>query len=128
MSKYQVAVVDDEPQITEILQTYIEDSFKGQVEVEVFNDPTKALARLKEKKFDAISLDHRMPNLTGMEIVNILRSSSNVNEKTKILLLTAYLEDAECSHSNLLDQVIFLEKPVTEERYVRWIKFFLRLN
>ena len=125
-NKKQIIIVDDEAEITEFLQQFVE----GEVDadIEVFNDPLKALARLKEKKFDVISLDHRMPGITGMEIVKILRSSDNLNAKSRILLVTGNLEEAECNYMELLNEVVFLEKPIRSQRYLRWIKVLLLNN
>lgn len=124
MAKYCIAVVDDEPSITKLLKLDLKDNFD--CEVEVFNDSNMAYSKFKEKKFDAIILDHRMPGLTGMEIVKRLRSSQDVNAKTRILLLTGHIDEAESYDENLLDEVIFLQKPTQEGRIVRWISFMLK--
>jgi CheY-like chemotaxis protein len=125
MSKppFQIAVVDDEPKITKLLKLLLEENFN--CAVEVFNDPIQALRRLQEKKFDAISLDHNMPQLFGMDLVKMLRESHEVNFRTRIILLTGYRETAECSQPNLLDEVYFLDKPISDERYLRWISMIL---
>jgi CheY-like chemotaxis protein len=120
---YRIALVDDEPKITKLLKLMVEDNFT--CAVEVFNDPTTALARLREVQFDVISLDHRMPKLSGMDLVKLLRTSLGPNQKTRILLLTGYREEAECANLDLLDEVIFLEKPIDEAHYLRWMKFVL---
>ncbi|MBL7670614.1 MAG: response regulator [Bdellovibrionaceae bacterium] len=123
-TKFVIAVVDDEPKMTKLLKLVLEDNFN--CEVEVFNDPTDALSRLKTKKFDAISLDHRMPKLTGMDLVKLLRTSSGPNVETRILLLTGYREEAECSNIDLLKDVLFLDKPVSDERYILWMRTLLK--
>lgn len=126
MSKnlYQIIVVDDEPQITKLLRLTLLDNFE--CEVEVFNDSPSALKRMREKKFDAISLDHRMPELTGMDLVEALRLTDGPNKQTKILLLTGHREEAECLHVDLLSEVIFLDKPIEDHRYIRWMTMILK--
>lgn len=121
--KKQVAIIDDEVEITEFLKEFLLDSID--CDVDIFNDPLMALEQLKIKSYDAISLDHRMPGLKGMDLVKILRTSEGPNIKTKILLITGNLEEAECAHPDLISEVIFLEKPIKHERYIRWINFFL---
>jgi CheY-like chemotaxis protein len=123
MKKFQIATVDDEPEILEILNDIIQESFD--CEIESFSDPIIALDRFQEKKFDAISIDHRMPVLKGMDIVKLLRSSEGPNSKTRILLVTANIEEAECSYPALLDEVIFIEKPIKQPRFLRWMDFIL---
>ena len=66
-----------------------------------------------------------MPKLSGMDLVKLLRTSDGPNQKTRILLLTGYRDDAECAHVDLLDEVIFVEKPIDDTRYLRWMKFLL---
>lgn len=121
--KYRIALVDDEPKITKLLKLVLEEDLD--CTVHVFNDPTQALERLRQVQFDAISLDHRMPKLSGMDLVKLLRTSYGPNQRTRILLLSGYREDAECAHLDLLDEVIFLEKPIDDTRYLRWMKFVL---
>jgi CheY-like chemotaxis protein len=122
--KSQIIVIDDEVQITRLLKLILLDNLN--CEVEIFSKPSEALQRMMEKKFDAISIDHRMPELTGMDIVEALRITDGPNKQTRILLLTGYREEAECLHLDLLDEVIFLEKPVEDNRYVRWMKVLLK--
>jgi CheY-like chemotaxis protein len=122
--KYQIAVIDDEESITKLLKMILEEGFD--CSVECFNDPTQALERLKEKEFDAISMDHRMPKLTGMDVVKILRNTEGPNLSTRILLLTGFREEAECLHPELLDQVYFLDKPVSNKRYLNWMNMLLK--
>ena len=120
---YRIAIVDDEPKITKLLKLVLEENLT--CAVEVFNEPTQALQRLRQVEFDAISLDHRMPKLSGMDLVKLLRTSNGPNQKTRILLLTGHREEAESAHVDLLDEVIFLEKPIDDTRYLRWMKFML---
>lgn len=121
--KFQIIVVDDEPKITKLQKLILEESLN--CEVETFNSSSEALKRLQQKSFDAISLDHRMPELTGMDLVKLLRMSPGPNKATRIILLTGYREEAECVHTDLLDEVIFLDKPIDDKRYLRWIKVLL---
>lgn len=123
-TKYQIAVVDDEPRITKLLKILLEEAFD--CEVEVFNNSMEAYERIQEKYFNLISLDHRMLKLTGMDLVKLVRTSNGPNKKSKMLLLTAFRDEAECSHLDLLDDVIILEKPIENERYIRWANVMLK--
>ncbi|MGZ3773196.1 MAG: response regulator [Pseudobdellovibrionaceae bacterium] len=122
-TKPQIAIVDDEVDLTEVYKNIVE----GNIEcnVEVFNDSTQALTRFQEKKFDVISLDHRMPHLTGMGIVKILRSNEGPNKNTPIIICTGFVEEAESLVTELLENVIFLQKPFESARYIRWIRSML---
>jgi CheY-like chemotaxis protein len=122
-TKHQIAILDDEVEIADYLKTVLEENLV--CDVEVFNNPNLALKRFNEKHFDAISLDHRMPNLQGMDLVKLIRATNGPNQHTKILLLTGCIEEAESSHPELLNEVIFIEKPVRSTRYLRWIEFII---
>lgn len=121
--KFKIIVIDDEPKITKLLKLILLENFD--CEIETHNEPAVALERLREQHFDAISLDHRMPTLTGMDIVKLLKTSQGPNNKTKILLLTGFRDEAECAANELLNDVIFLEKPIDGNRYVTWMKVLL---
>jgi CheY-like chemotaxis protein len=121
--KKQIMVVDDEPQITKLLRLILLENFD--CEVETYNDPREAFKRMQEKNFDAITLDHRMPKFTGMEIVKALRCTDGLNQNTRIMLISGFREEAESLHFDLLEEVIFLEKPVEEIKFVRWMKVLL---
>ena len=120
---FNLAVVDDEQKITKLLKLLLNENFN--CEVDVFNDSIEALRAMQEKKYDAISLDHNMPGLLGMDLVNMLRDPKELNFKTRIILLTGYREDAECLRPSLLNEVYFLDKPISDERYLRWMSMIL---
>ena len=122
--KYQIAIVDDDQLITTQLKIILEVCLG--CETESFNDPSEALERLHIKKFDIISLDHVMPKLTGMDLVKLLRTTPGPNQYTSIVLLTGFREDIEYSHLEILDEVLFQDKPINEKRYIRLIKLMLK--
>ena len=124
--KLLIAVVDDEPQITKLLKLLLLDNFN--CEVETFNSSTEAIQVFQTRQFDVISLDHRMPQINGMEIVRLLRSSNCPNINTKIILLTGHREEAENRNVEILDEVFFLEKPIEEMRYIRWMSCLLKVS
>lgn len=123
--KYQVIIIDDEAIMTKLLRLVLLDDLY--CEVEVFNDPEAAYERLLVKNFDVISLDHRMPKLLGGDLLKSLRSKEGLNSKTPVLLFTGFKEEAELS-AQLLDDVIFLEKPIDNSSYLRQIKFALQMK
>ncbi|HHQ47926.1 MAG TPA: response regulator transcription factor [Acidobacteria bacterium] len=66
----RVFVVDDEPDVVELLQTVLE--IEG-YEVETATDGRAALARLLADPPDLLILDLMMPDLDGMELLKLLR-------------------------------------------------------
>ena len=62
----RIAVVDDEPDITNVLK-------KGELErhgfsVDTFNDPRAALANFQPMYYDLMIIDIRMPRINGFDL------------------------------------------------------------
>lgn len=82
----KILVVDDEPQITRVLRTSL--SSHG-YEVLVANDGEAALKALQESNPDLIITDLSMPKMTGIELCETVRDSSQV----PIIVLSVRGED-----------------------------------
>ncbi|WP_375583327.1 response regulator transcription factor [Cyclobacterium xiamenense] len=71
-SRYKIFAIDDEPSVLLIIQHY----FKGKFEVNVFNKPADAVATMHEGNLpDIIICDLNMPEISGTEFVELIRSS-----------------------------------------------------
>ncbi|WP_457621996.1 sigma-54-dependent transcriptional regulator [Persephonella sp.] len=82
--KGRILIVDDEEDILQSFQIILEE--EGYY-VETTDDPREALERLKEKSFDLVMSDMRMPNMTGEEFLVELRK---FNKVTSFIVMTAY--------------------------------------
>lgn len=114
--KIQVVVIDDDVLVTKLLKIMLSDH--EEYEVEIYNDSEEGFRRLNQKRFDVISLDHRMPKMTGMQIIKELRTDTGLNQHTPIVMLTGYRSEVETLPTNLLENVLFLEKPIQDEHYL----------
>ncbi len=82
----KVLCIEDEHFIGELYQRALEGS-NYQVTLEV--DGTKGLALAQSNQFDIILLDLMVPNVTGIEILRILRDPAQTPElKAKIIITT----------------------------------------
>ncbi|MGL1957931.1 MAG: response regulator transcription factor [Colwellia sp.] len=82
-------------------------------------DGEQALTMLKEQQPDVLLLDIRMPKMTGIELVNILRGQSN---NIPILMLTTF-DDSELFMQSLQAGANgFLLKDVSLEKLVNGIE------
>jgi DNA-binding NtrC family response regulator len=79
-----ILVIDDDTNILAVIQTRLEAN--GHV-VETYSDPFKALESLREKEFDCIVSDVRMPKMDGMEL---LRRVQRLRWNIPVVLLTAF--------------------------------------
>jgi two-component system, OmpR family, response regulator ChvI len=66
----RVAVVDDEPDITNVLKKGLE---RQGFAVDTFNDPHSALASFQPKYYDLMIIDIRMPRINGFDLYRQLK-------------------------------------------------------
>lgn len=102
----RVLVVDDE----KIVQLSCMRSLESAgYDAEAVNDGVEGLARLQEQEFDYILTDLKMPNMDGLEFIQILRRTA---PDAKIMLITGYATD-EARETARSMGAGFLEKPFT---------------
>lgn len=89
--KKRILVVDDETSIVDVLKFNLE---KNGYEVVVVFDGEQALEKLQHKKIDCILLDIMMPNISGLEVCRIVRSTPSIST-TPIIMLSAKSEETD---------------------------------
>ena len=72
----KILVIDDEPELCELIKLILEDSG---FTVEVLQDPNKAIRTIKEgEKPDLILLDVVMPEITGWEVCEKIKKDKEI--------------------------------------------------
>jgi len=79
-----VLLVDDEPIVGNRLKSGLN---KIGCEVEVFQDPQKALDRIAEQPFDVIVTDIMMENVNGIQVLEKARQS---NPNSQVIIITGF--------------------------------------
>ncbi|VBB43109.1 Response regulator receiver domain protein [uncultured Desulfatiglans sp.] len=79
-----VLLLDDEPIVGKRLKPALA---KIGCEVEVFEDPRLALARIDEKEFDIVVTDIRMDEIDGIQVLERVAAKS---PRTKVIMITGY--------------------------------------
>ncbi len=79
-----ILLVDDEPDILEFLEQYLED--KG-MDVSRTTSAREALDQLKKREFDLVMSDIRMPEMSGVEL---LKEGKKLAPDTIFILITAH--------------------------------------
>ena len=79
-----VLLVDDEPNIIEVLEIVLRD--QG-LEVSAVNSGGEALQRLRQREFDIVVSDIRMPGISGVEL---LKETKKLAPDTVFVMITAY--------------------------------------
>lgn len=81
---YSILALDDDRLMTETLQSYL---LAEGYEVEIENDPLKAIERVRSKKYDILLLDFLMSPICGDEVVRQIRA---FDTELFIILLTGH--------------------------------------
>jgi len=79
-----ILILDDETIVGERLKASLEKN--GHI-LETFTNPFNALKRLEEKIFDIVITDIRMDDVSGIEILELVRKK---NQRTKVIMITGY--------------------------------------
>jgi DNA-binding response OmpR family regulator len=122
-SNNKILLVDDEPSITSLFSTALEDSgFK----VDSFNDPLLALDtfKLKNSSYALALLDIKMPGMNGFDLFNQIRK---INDKTKVCFITAFdlqieMKELKTSKSNEEKPPAIIQKPISIDNFVDRVK------
>ena len=104
-----IMMVDDEPITMEVVQTFLEDA--GYRQFILVDDSTRAMDELRRQRPDVLLLDVVMPEITGFDILQMLRADEEFSHLPVIILTSS--SDAETKLEALdLGATDFLSKPV----------------
>jgi DNA-binding NtrC family response regulator len=84
-SKMNIAIVDDEVQILNMLEKFF--TKNSNYKVSTFSNPISALGSIKSGSFDIVLLDIMMPQKDGLEVLKEIKAAT---PETKVLMMTAY--------------------------------------
>ncbi len=114
MSELSILVIEDDEIAAEILQQFIH-QYHPHAKVEWCWNGFEALIRVEEVKPDLIFLDFMMPKIDGMEFLQAVKDSDALDQKTRIIVVSAYVDDAKKAKflSMGVDEV--LDKPINIE-------------
>ena len=113
----RIAVVDDEPDITNVLKKGLE---RNGFTVDTFNDPQAALASIPSRYYDLVIIDIRMPRINGFDLYRQLKKRDS---GVKVCFLTAfqiYYEEFKMLFPNI-EVKAFIRKPVSISNLVNQI-------
>lgn len=116
MGKYKCYILDDEPLAIKVIEQHL-GKFPNFEICGSSTSPLAALSEIKSMEPELLFLDIKMPDITGLDLIEILQF------KPSIVLTTAFREFAvEGFELNVLD---YLVKPIAFKRFVQTIEKFL---
>ena len=105
---YRILIVDDEPILTELLSTHLQDH--GYT-VSVANSSDEALAKLAAKP-NLILLDINMPGMDGLEVLRRIKSGQ---PGLKVVMLSALSQESNVRQALQYGADAFVVKPFQPE-------------
>jgi two-component system phosphate regulon response regulator PhoB len=121
MEKKKILVVDDEPDVTELVAYNLKT--KG-FHVETLNDATASIAKARNYHPDLIILDIMMPHLSGIQICRIFRNDNKL-ARIPIIFLTAKAEPQDRIEGLESGADDYLSKPFSPKNLCcGWNRFF----
>ena len=114
MKKYSILLVDDEPIITVVIGSALEE--KG-YEVTTADSGERAVELLNQSSFDLVITDLVMEAMNG---IGVLKNSKEINPETMVIILTGFGDMTSAIDSLRLDADDYILKPCEpEEMYFR---------
>ncbi len=117
----KVLVIDDEPEITEIVQTFLAESG---YQVLVENSSQNAVEKARRFKPDVILLDIMMPGVDGYDICQQLKKDPEFAD-TPIIFLTGKDRGDDMGRSFKSGGDMFIKKPFSCERLLEIVNIVL---
>ncbi len=110
--KRKVLLVDDDPDLVEMMSKVLEDD--GRFEVRVAGNGFDAGMMVKEYRPDLIVLDVMLPDINGKEVCQRVRSDPNL-EDVRILCISGMIEDDKIQELRDAGADDFMHKPFDVE-------------
>lgn len=107
----RIIVVDDEPLILNIIQTYLKNEF----EIVTFDNPVEALSFLEKDSADMVISDFYMPEMTGLQFAEKIKA---INPKCPTILISgSHVQEDEKNKF-----VAFLKKPCRPQEILKLVQ------
>jgi DNA-binding response OmpR family regulator len=119
ISPKKILLVDDEPQIIEVLDRYLTDD--GFIIIQA-HDGLQALEMFREEHPDLIVLDLNMPGLNGLDAFKIIRQESRV----PVIMLTSRVDEVDRVVGLELGADDYVTKPFSPREVAARVKAVLR--
>ncbi len=102
----KILIVDDQPEVCEILRTFFE---KWRYEIDTANSGKDALEKVKSWDPDLMLLDIRMPGMDGMEVLRKVRTS---NPRMGVIMITAIQDEGVAAQAIAAGALDYITKPI----------------
>lgn len=119
MDKFRILVVEDEKNISDLIETYL---INEDFDVVVATDGEEALEIFNRDTIHLIILDLMLPKLSGEEVCTAIRTASNV----PIIMLTAKVDEYDKIEGLSIGADDYVTKPFSPRELVSRVKALIR--
>ena len=123
-SRAKVLIADDNPQILELLEAYLEPL---PVQITVASDGQATLDAIERDRPDLILLDIMMPKRSGFEVCRTLKDDPRFGE-IPIIMVTALNETGDIERARESGADDFICKPVNKNELLERVRGLLELR
>jgi CheY-like chemotaxis protein len=121
-AKSSILIVDDDEFLTETFKVILE---TVGYHVEIAASGMQAIHKTRDKDYDLIILDIKLPDINGDEVARIMKKQG---KKTKIVMITGYEKLAEGLKEEPVEAKEILMKPVSPNNLLTVTKKVLQDN
>jgi len=111
-----VLIVDDDPELRETLADVLEMAGFG---VETAGGGEEAIMKVKERSFDVVLLDIKLPGMNG---VDTFKAIKKISPETRAIMMTAYAMEALINEALSACAFTVLYKPFEPDKVLELIE------
>ena len=119
--KYGILIVDDDEALAQETKLCLEHDREVDLEIDICSDSSQALLCLskKNKYYDVVLLDVKMPNLSGHEVLQLIKKEF---PDIHVIIISAYLDEYSRDELIRLGAYAAFEKPCDYHKVKEYIK------
>lgn len=123
MKTKKILIVDDEPRTREGLKRTLEKWSEGQFEITCLDNAQTAIDYLSIRSVHLLITDIRMPKMTGLKLIEILRKKKI---QPMIIVISAYSEFEYAQEALRQGVINYLLKPIGKSKLIEAVEDALR--
>ncbi|WP_319231611.1 sigma-54 dependent transcriptional regulator [Draconibacterium orientale] len=116
----KILIIDDDTFICELLKKHLQNN---NYSAETAYNGRGALKLFKENKFDLVLCDFRLPDTSGLELMQQLKS---IKQSVPVIIMTAYADVRMAVKLMKLGASDYITKPIQQEEFLGLIKKLLK--
>jgi DNA-binding NtrC family response regulator len=110
---YRILIVDDEPWIREVFSDFC--GLTDALEVEMAADGLQAIEMVKKSKFDLVTLDLIMPEISGLDALTEIKKAA---PKMPIMIITGNATDKLVHKAGVMGACRVMYKPIQLDDFI----------